>query len=1108
MFRKTATWIVLVLISIGCTVFAFFYFSEAFPIVNIDLQMDRETALEKAGQLAEERNWALTEDFRQAASFGVDSQVQTFVELEAGGREAFVEMMEDGLYLPYRWTVRHFREGETNEAYIEFTPAGDLYGFRLVLPEDKPGASLPASEARELAAAEAGKTWSIDFSEYDLVEESEEVLPGGRTDHTFVYERNDKRIGEGRYRLRLLVGGDQLTQLSHLVKVPEAFSRRYEEMRSANEAVSFGAAVVIGLLYLIGGCIIGLFLLLRERWVIWKKPLFWGLLIAFLQFLVGINQLPLSWMGYDTAVSASGFLLQQIISIMAGSLAMGGILVVSFMAAESLTRKAFPNKIQFWKIWSPNNAGSPTVLGQTVAGYLLVGIFFAYEVSLYFVTTRHLGWWTPSEALFHPDSLATYFPWLTSIAISAQAGFWEECLFRAVPLAGAALIGRRLGRERLWIIGAFILQAVIFGAGHANYPAQPAYARLVELIIPSFAFAAIYLLFGLLPAIVLHFAFDVVWFALPIFVASSPGVWIDQALIIILTLIPLWAVVWARYRRGCWTEVQEDQLNRSWSPPSHPEEIVETAALPVAPSTFPSYLRTAILLSGVFGITLWLIFANFKSFAPAVEVGRTAAESKAQDELTSRQISLDGWERISLVQEPLGSDDRFVWQAGGPETYANLMGSYLEPPYWSVRYLRFTGDVAARAERYEIQISPKGEPTRFVHRLPEDASGADLEEEEARQIAEVVIRDEWKLEPENLEFVSSEPSKLPERTDWEFVFADPSYPLSDGQAKLLVRISGDRVTDAYRFVDVPENWEREQKNNQNIIQIVQLVSYILLGGFLLGGAVLAIVSWSRGKFSVKAFLVFSSVVFVLALVQAFNSWPGIKASFSTAQPYRLQLGISLVAILIQSLLLAAAIGLVAGLVYFWVKGRGSSSTQPVVVGLALSAIFGGLLSLLMELTPPLSPTWASYGAADGLLPIAGAAVGPLTGFIIRSLFVLLLASLVLEFSANWTKRQNLFRAALFLAGLLIAGTNTESLASWLVRGFVIGILLILAFEFALRYQVAIAPVIVAGLVILGLIRELNFDAYRGAVVGNIAAIVLVILFTVAWSRSLMKQEEV
>ena len=97
-------------------------------------------------------------------------------------------------------------------------------------------------------------------------------------------------------------------------------------------------------------------------------------------------------------------------------------------------------------------------------------MFFAYDVILYLVATRAFGWWTPAEALLHPDVLASYVPWLSAIANSLQAGFWEECLFRAVPLAGAALIGDRFGKRGLFLAIAFVVQAIIFGAGHAPYP--------------------------------------------------------------------------------------------------------------------------------------------------------------------------------------------------------------------------------------------------------------------------------------------------------------------------------------------------------------------------------------------------------------------------------------------------------------------------------------------------------------------------------------------------------------------------------------------------------------------------------------------------------------
>ena len=54
--------------------------------------------------------------------------------------------------------------------------------------------------------------------------------------------------------------------------------------------------------------------------------------------------------------------------------------------------------------------------------------------------------------LFAPDMIATPFPWLSAVGMSLHAGFWEECLFRAVPIAGAVLISNKYGNRTAWII--------------------------------------------------------------------------------------------------------------------------------------------------------------------------------------------------------------------------------------------------------------------------------------------------------------------------------------------------------------------------------------------------------------------------------------------------------------------------------------------------------------------------------------------------------------------------------------------------------------------------------------------------------------------------------
>src|SRR5262249_17143496 len=419
---------------------------------------------------------------------------------------------------------------------------GNQNGFVKKTPDKKRGKNTPVERPRRIAEEPAANEWKIDFTRYQLIESSKDLRPGGRADHTFVYERQDERVGEGRYRLRLVVGGDKLTELTHFVQIPEAFTRRYEQMRSANDAINAASSVEVFPLYILGFCGIGLFFMVRRHWVVWRQPAMWGIFIALLMGLQQLNSWPLLWMNYDTAVPASGFAIRQFMAALGIFGAFGILLTISFMAAETLSRRAFPHHAQLWKVWTRPVSASRAIFGQTLAGYLLVAPFFAYEIVLYFFAQGKLGWWTPSDTLVNPDMFANYVPSLSAISQAAQAGFWEECLFRAAPLAIAALIGDKFGRRRAFIAGGMILQALVFAAGHAGYANQPSYARVVELILPSFAFGALYLFFGLLPGIVLHFAYDTAWIALPLFVSSSARAHIEQAIVFLVVLVPLWVV--------------------------------------------------------------------------------------------------------------------------------------------------------------------------------------------------------------------------------------------------------------------------------------------------------------------------------------------------------------------------------------------------------------------------------------------------------------------------------------------------------------------------------------------------------------------------------------
>jgi hypothetical protein len=214
--RNPAFWIAFALLSVIGGVYAWHYFPQALPLVNLEVKMTREEALKRAASIAD-RLHLIAPDAREAALFAHDGAAQNFVELEAGGKSAFTQLLSGDVYAPYRWEVRLFKPGETAEARVRFKPDGTPWGFNRKLPETEPGAALDAEAARGIAEKGAHDDWQIDFSRYKLIEQSQTERPSHRIDHALTYERTDQALGDGRIRMQLVVGGEARTRPTPIV---------------------------------------------------------------------------------------------------------------------------------------------------------------------------------------------------------------------------------------------------------------------------------------------------------------------------------------------------------------------------------------------------------------------------------------------------------------------------------------------------------------------------------------------------------------------------------------------------------------------------------------------------------------------------------------------------------------------------------------------------------------------------------------------------------------------------------------------------------------------------------------------------------------------------
>jgi len=1106
MFRKPIFWIVFAVLVASATVFCLQNFDKLMGFINLEITMDRTEALKSAAESGAEWTPDIT-DNRQAVAFQGNSYVQYYIELEAGGIDAYNEFLAEGLFQPYQWTVRHFIPDQEREAFFYYTPDGKFYGFEEEIPETEPGNNIDVEKAQTLAEAAAIKI-GVDLANFDLAETKTNEVLSGRLDYSFVYER-PQLLGKARYRLRLDVSGDRVTAVYRYMHIPEAFSMRYREMRSANNTIASVASYGMLFFYGLLGIGLGSFLLLRAHYLLYKRAIFWAFVVSFLGFLAGFNQLPISWMWYDTAISPQTHITQTILMNLMGFIQDFILLGISFIAAESLTRKAFPDHAQFWKTLSPQTAPTKRSLGNVLGGYGMVPVNLALVLGFYLFTASKLGWWNPAGLQVDPNFIAMPMPWLSVLSQALHAGFWEESLFRAIPLAGMILIGRKFKKEKLFLVIGLILQALIFSAGHANYAAQPSYARVVELIIPSLIFAFLYLRFGLFTGIILHFVFDAVLMAMYIWIMKAPGIWFNRIMVLVGIFLPLIIILFYRIKKGSWQEVKDKYLNKGWKPkPQKPK--IESDVVHTITTWNPKNLKYFIIIA-LAGILCWASLTDFSPDQPKVTLSRAKAIEIAENAFAKMDSVSDfEWRTDASFSSRIREEDKMVWQNGGEDIYHDAMGKFIREPAWLITFRSFEGDVADRVESYYYTINNEGRIEHYSHRLPEDKKGNNLTENEARILAQNATQEFYQLSGFNLTELSVSSEKHPNRVDWVFTWKDTlNYPLEIGEYRYTTDIRGDRVMSIYRSNYVPEEWSRTERNRLRSKDIFNTFTSIFMIMLYLTVCVMGIVSWSGGKFNLKVFYFILILMVLSTLILRLNQWQAAPANFATSNPWNNQVLQYVLSSVLHIFLLSFVFALIAGFLGSDKKLKSSHSSYLSVI---LGAIaFSGISALAEIINPGHLPWRIGLPALGYSVPMITPILETLSRWVTSSLLFIFIIQWLKGFSHNGEKKSFVTFLVIF-AFILVTNQNGlvyggfADFAYLLLSVILRAVILSYVFHKLLVHDLSILPLFMAVTLSLSNLKMIFVDAYNGAVLSNILAIVLMVGFSMLWIKLLRKSE--
>jgi hypothetical protein len=216
-----------------------------------------------------------------------------------------------------------------------------------------------------------------------------------------------------------------------------------------------------------------------------------------------------------------------------------------------------------------------------------------------------------------------------------------------------------------------------------------------------------------------------------------------------------------------------------------------------------------------------------------------------------------------------------------------LIGTTLAPPLWEVRYAMFEGDVAARAEEWRVTIEPNGAVRQVRHVLPEARPGPRLSKDAALALAERHVREHFGADPAALILVAADEKDRPARTDWSFVFSDPRVDVGkDGEARMLVTVSGDEITGAGRFVHVPESWLRAERERSGRMQIAKMAGALTFALAALAALIAGVQSWMRGHCDNRALRSVLALVFAASAAGIAVMWPSLAMQLKTTEPDR------------------------------------------------------------------------------------------------------------------------------------------------------------------------------------------------------------------------------
>jgi hypothetical protein len=1032
--RDTRTLLLWVAAGIVGLVIAVSLFSVAQPEASIDFKVSPGDATAIARDFLKARGADVT-SYESSVILKTDDDAKSYLERELGLERANALMASD---VPvFAFEVRFFRDLQREEYAVQVDPAGRVIGLKHVIEEERAGARLDATPARNVADAFL-KTVEPRFAGYAFLpeEQSSKERPN-RRDWTFTWERTGFRAADAPYRITVTVLGDAVGGEQQFLKVPDGWKRDFDRLRSGNVLYQLIAQLAFAVLNV--ALVFVLVPLLRRGAVRWRTAAKLGAVLAVVFVAAGLNALPLVRASYETTTSYPGFLAAQVVLAVVAGVALAAYIAFIFAAAEPGYRERWPERLRLAAIWRPRAYGTREFFRALVIGISLGGASLG-GVTLFYVIGRSVGVWAPQD-IRYSDAVGTAFPWLYPLSIGVEASTNEEFLFRlfAIPLLLALTRSRAV---------AILVPAFSWGFLHSTYPVEPGFVRGIEVGTVGIVAGLVFLRYGLLPTLVWHYTYDAALIGLLLLRSENAYFQISGAIVGFALFVPLVAATALLLRRRRFVE-DGSLLNAADPVPS----VLATAPAAVVPRVYDAAGRRAILIAAAIAATGALLFVLVQpeTIGSYIQTRITPREATriADDSMRARAIDVAGYQKIATFggmpsSQSLTRNDAPQQPATDP--YANeylrrtigiagvnaLYAEQVPSVFWRVRYFR-----DGAKEEYTVLLRTDGALYTVLHALDEKTPGANLSTEEAQATTQRYLREAQRLDPGAWKVVEATSNKLPSRTDHTIVF-ERSDAIGDAHIRAEVKLSGDEVTSYRVFVKVPEEWVTLQKQQTFFDTASGIVRGLVAAALLVAVLVLFFRNVRKVRVPWRAIGVAAAAIAVLSLVSAANALPRVISSYPTATPFAAYVGVIAASDIAVGIFVFGAVLLAGGAAWlFAVLGFGEERTPSLrptaaywkdafvlgLTGTGATLLLGRISTVANKLLPVDRRSLAGTGPSDLDTFVPG--LGPIAGAPFTTALVVIAVVVACAIGAHYVRSWPLRVAALVLLAVLLAGDATS-----------------------------------------------------------------------------------